>query len=86
MAVLNISLPEPMKQYIEERIVERNYGTTSEYVRDLIREDQKRRIGEQLETLLLRGMESPASEWTADDAQYIKDAVRERLAEKRKNG
>ena len=75
-----------MKQYIEERIVERNYGTTSEYVRDLIREDQKRRIGEQLETLLLRGMESPASEWTADDAQYIKDAVRERLAEKRKNG
>ncbi len=84
MAVLNISLPEPMKQYIEERMTEGNYGTTSEYVRGLIRDDQKRRAAEQLETLLLHGIDSPAREWTKDDVQHIKDAVRERLAQKQK--
>jgi antitoxin ParD1/3/4 len=82
MAVVNISLPDQMKQYIEARIGEGGYNTTSEYFRDLVREDQKRQAEKRLETLLLRGMESPASEWTADDVDHIKAAVRERLASK----
>ncbi|MCW3053994.1 MAG: putative addiction module antidote protein family [Chthonomonadales bacterium] len=82
MAVVNISLPEQMKQYVEARIDEGSYNTTSEYIRDLIREDQKKQAEKRLETLLLRGMESPASEWTKDDVDHIKAAVRERLAAK----
>ncbi len=58
MAIVNISLPDPMKQYIEERISEGGYSTTSEYFRDLVREDQKRRAQEKLEALLLEGLES----------------------------
>lgn len=58
MAVLNISLPDLMKQYVEERMHEGGYSTTSEYVRDLIREDQKRRAQERLEALLLEGLDS----------------------------
>jgi antitoxin ParD1/3/4 len=85
MAIVNISLPDQMKQYVEERINEGGYNTTSEYFRDLIREDQKRRAEERLETLLLRGLESPASAWTKDDVDHIKKAVRERLAAKQKN-
>ena len=84
MAIVNISLPDQMKQYIEERLSEGRYNTTSGYFRDLIRDDQKRRTEERLETLLLRGLESPASEWTKDDVAHIKNAVRERLAEKQK--
>ena len=83
MAVVNISLPDQMRQYVDERISEGNYNTTSEYFRDLIREDQKRRTGERLETLLLRGLESPVSDWTKEDADHIKNAVRERLAAKK---
>jgi antitoxin ParD1/3/4 len=82
MAVVNISLPDQMKQYIEARIGEGGYNTTSEYFRDLVREDQKRQAEKRLETLLLRGMESPANEWTQDDVDHIKAAVRERLAAK----
>jgi antitoxin ParD1/3/4 len=82
MAIVNISVPDQMKQYIEERIGEGGYNTTSEYFRDLVREDQKRRAEERLETLLLQGLESPASVWTKDDADHIKKAVRERLAAK----
>ena len=85
MAVMNISLPDQMKQYIDERISEGSYNTTSEFIRDLIREDQKRRAAEQLEALLLRGLESPATEWTKEDVDHIKDAVRERLAQKQNN-
>jgi antitoxin ParD1/3/4 len=82
MAIVNISLPDQMKQYIEARIGEGGYNTTSEYFRDLVREDQKRRAEERLETLLLQGLESPASVWTKDDVDHIKNAVRERLAAK----
>jgi antitoxin ParD1/3/4 len=84
MAIVNISLPDQMKQYIEERLSDGGYSTTSEYFRDLIREDQKRRAKERLEALMLRGLESPANEWTKDDVDHIKNAVRERLAEKQK--
>lgn len=82
MAIINISLPDQMKKYIEERIGEGGYNTTSEYFRDLIRGDQKRRAEAHLDTLLIRGLESPASEWTKDDADHIKKVVRERLASK----
>ncbi len=58
MAVVNISLPDQMKNYIEERLDEGRFSSTSEYFRDLVREDQKRRAQERLETLLLQGLES----------------------------
>ncbi len=85
MAIVNISLPDQMKQYIEERIGEGGYNTTSEYFRDLVRSDQKRQAEERLETLLLRGLESPVTKWTQDDVDHVKKAVRERLAAKQQN-
>jgi antitoxin ParD1/3/4 len=82
MAVVNISLPDKMKQYVEDRVSEGEYNTTSEYIRDLIRAEQRHRAEQHLESLLIRGMESPSSEWTKDDVDYVKNAVRARLAEK----
>ena len=58
MTSLNISLPQPLKDFVEERVKEGGYSTPSEYVRELLREDQKRRIEERLEALLLEGMNS----------------------------
>jgi len=58
MAVVNVSLPDQMKDYIEERLREGRFSSTSEYIRDLVREDQKRRSDERLEALLLEGLES----------------------------
>ena len=58
MAVVNISLPDQMKTYIDERLNEGRFSSTSEYFRDLIREDQKRHAQERLERLLLEGLES----------------------------
>jgi len=40
--VINISLPEQLEQYVKRRVEKGEYGTVSEYFRDLIRMDQKR--------------------------------------------
>ena len=58
MTNVNVSLPETLKKYIEEQVASGDYGTTSEYLRELIREDKKRKAQAKLEALLIEGLES----------------------------
>jgi len=58
MTNINVSLPEPMREWVEAQIKAGRYGNLSEYVRDLIRRDQKREAEERLEALLLEGLDS----------------------------
>jgi antitoxin ParD1/3/4 len=58
MASMNISLPKPMKEFIEIRVKEDHYSTPSEYVRALVRDDQKRREDQKLEAMLLESLQS----------------------------
>ncbi|MBC8102599.1 MAG: type II toxin-antitoxin system ParD family antitoxin [Cytophagales bacterium] len=60
MTSMNVSLPEQLKSFVEERVEGGGYQTASEYVRDLIRQDQeKRRAAEdKVEAMLLEGIES----------------------------
>jgi antitoxin ParD1/3/4 len=55
MSTMNISLPESLKEFVDEQVERRGYGTSSEYVRELIRRDQDRT---QLRGLLLEGAAS----------------------------
>lgn len=59
MSTMNISLPEGLKSFVDDQVNRRGYGTSSEYVRELIRMDQDRR---QLRSLLLEGAASAAAE------------------------
>lgn len=59
---MNISLPEPMKEFVDERVESGGYGSASEYIRELVRKDQKERAQERLEVLLLEGLESGESQ------------------------
>jgi len=45
MTSLNISLPEALKEYVEGQVATGDWGTPSEYVRELIRQDKERRLG-----------------------------------------
>jgi antitoxin ParD1/3/4 len=56
---LNISLPVPLKKYVEAAAKAGDYSTPSEYVRELIREDNKRRR-EALENELIEAMKGPS--------------------------
>ena len=78
MGTMNISLPDPLKDFVDEQVKERGYGTSSEYVRDLIRKDQERT---RLHTLLLEGAASkPAG---AADRKYF-DNLRKRVQHRAK--
>ncbi len=55
---MNISLPVSMKSFIDERLSGEGYGTASEYIRELIRADQKRQESLKLERLLLERLQS----------------------------
>jgi antitoxin ParD1/3/4 len=43
MATMNVSLPEPMKEWVEERVRSGHYANASDYVRDLIQRDHEKR-------------------------------------------
>lgn len=61
MTSLNVSLPEPMKKFIETEVKRGGYSTPSEYVRALVRAEQKRLAEDHLERLLMEGLESGES-------------------------
>jgi antitoxin ParD1/3/4 len=73
MSTMNISLPDALKSFVDAQVTERGYGTSSEYVRELIRTDQDRR---HLRGLLLQGAASAPG--TPVDAAYF-DALRQRV-------
>jgi antitoxin ParD1/3/4 len=58
METMNIALPESMKHFVQERVNEGGYSSVSEYVRELIRADQKRTVEERIDALLLEGLGS----------------------------
>jgi len=58
METMNIALPESMKHFVQERVSEGAYSSVSEYVRELIRADQKRKVEERIDALLLEGLDS----------------------------
>ncbi|MFL5238310.1 MAG: type II toxin-antitoxin system ParD family antitoxin [Rhizomicrobium sp.] len=55
MSTMNISLPDSLKNFVDQQVNERGYGTSSEYVRELVRKDQDR---QRLRGLLLAGAAS----------------------------
>ncbi len=68
MATMNVSLPDPMKAWVEAQVHGGQYGNASDYVRDLIRRDQQER--EQIKTLqaaITKGLESGMSDRAMQD-------------------
>jgi len=73
MSTMNISLPEPMRHWVDQQVKLGSFGNASEYIRSLIRQDQKQRAQEALEAKLLEGLNSgPATPWTKKDVDDIK--------------
>mgnify|MGYP002630836622 CR=1 FL=1 len=72
MTTMNVSLPDELKTFVDTQVNNGGYGSTSEYVRDLIRRAQDR---ERLRSALLEGASSPIAA-TADG--YL-DTLRARI-------
>ncbi|MGB8843752.1 MAG: type II toxin-antitoxin system ParD family antitoxin [Aliidongia sp.] len=68
MATMNVSLPDPMKAWVEEQARGGKYGNASDYVRDLIRKDQERQDKiVQFQKLINDGLESGLSTRTVEE-------------------
>jgi antitoxin ParD1/3/4 len=78
---MNISLPDSMKSFIDERLGEDGYGTASEYVRELIRADQKRREEKKLERILLERLHEDSD--LEFDINDVRAELAKRLSKKR---
>jgi len=69
---MNISLTDPLKEFVDRQIAEGRHSSVSEYIRELIRDDEKRKAEQQLEALLLEVLESEESELTRQDFDDIR--------------
>ena len=49
MPTMNISLPENLKDFVESQVQSGDYSSVSEFMRDLVRREQKNRQREALE-------------------------------------
>jgi len=72
MATMNVSLPDPMRDWVEAQTRTGRYSSASDYVRDLIRRDQER-VGKlaELQKLITEGIESGVSSQSLDDLLKI---------------
>ena len=83
MTSLNISLPQSLKDFVEEQVKAGGYSTPSEYLRELLRQDQKRRAQEKLEAMLLEGINSgPPIEVTPEFWEQKRKLIRKLAAAK----
>lgn len=82
---MSISLPERMKKSIQEVAKTDAYSTPSDYIRDVVREDLKRRDQEKLEQMLLDGLNSGKGvQYGTKEWQNFKEEVIRSVREKAK--
>jgi antitoxin ParD1/3/4 len=68
MATMNISVPDPMKDWVLSQVETGAYANTSDYVRDLIRKDQEQRTKlTALQKAITEGLESGVSGKSFDE-------------------
>ncbi len=85
MESMNISLPEPLKQFVDGQISTGRYSSASEYVRELIRADEKRKAEERLEAKLMEGLHSAEHELTPADWSALRKEALDRMEGRKKS-
>jgi antitoxin ParD1/3/4 len=83
MSTMNISLPSALKSFVDEQVSQGSYGTSSEYLRELIRKDKDRL---HLRSLLLAGAASAPGD-VADTVYFggLRERVRKATAVDKQN-
>lgn len=81
MATMNVSLPDPLKQFVDDEVREGGFASTSDYMRDLIRQRQRAKAEETLRRLIAEGMASgPAEPLEPDFFDKLRERARSRGA------
>jgi antitoxin ParD1/3/4 len=65
VATLNISIPDSMREWIDAQVEAGGYANASDYIRDLVRHNQRER--ESIQLALIEGERSGVSERSVGD-------------------
>ena len=80
MQTMNISLPDQLKEFVDDQVGSGRYSSVSEYVRELIRDDEKRKLQDKLEAMLMEGIQSGApTDMTRQDWADIRSEALKQL-------
>ena len=78
---MNISLTEPLKRFVDEQVRDGGFSSTSDFVRELIRERQRRSAEDSLRALIAEGLASgPAQPVDASWFEELRETARKRAA------
>jgi antitoxin ParD1/3/4 len=80
MQTMTISLPDPLKQFVDSQVAAGSYRSASEYLGELIRADERLKASDALEAALLEGLHSPEALMDFEDWDAIRGAAQTRLA------
>ena len=81
---MNISLPETLRDFVDERVAEGSFASASDYVRALIRDDRAKRAKANLEAKLLEGLASPLEEATDEYWQRLEADAGAHIAKRKR--
>ena len=80
---MNVAISPELKSHVDRQIAEGRYASSSEYVRDLIRQDQRRAAEQKLADLVREGLESSIEPHDPNFWGKRRETLRRALAKKR---
>lgn len=83
MATMNISLPDDLKAFVDTQVAEHAYSSSSEYLRELIRQNRRAQAAETLRKLIAEGLASGPA--TPQESDFF-DKMRQRAKQRAKQG
>lgn len=86
MATVTISLPDSLREFVDQQVEARGYGNVSEYFRTLLRGAQEREAERRFEEKLLEGLDSGIGEELSHETiARIKTELLERVGKRRRS-
>jgi len=83
-ASMNISLPPALRDWVEQQVEARGFGTASEFVRDMIRRERERTQLDRVDQKLLSALKTPVSKLTDNTWKSIRREGKKRVSKRKK--
>ena len=85
MGTMNLDLPEPMREFVQQQVVQGGFNDAGEYMRELILADRRRKELTALEAEIIKGLDSgEPMPMTAADWAEIRNDLRSRPTDSEK--
>ncbi len=72
MSTIDLTLPEPMKAYVEKQVAQNGFKNAADFIISLVETHQHRQLRAEVESLLLERIDGPFEEWTDQDVEDIR--------------